>query len=199
MPYIKLENLLAVRKWNQENNTLIYDESTFNPELLEWLPKSSSLKKINTPSTQKAYKKYKEIISVDQNNKTIFIKLSVQHQSPFIAKNWAEIIIRQIDKVMRDEEKNTTLQSIEFLKNLTPTVYNEEIKESLFLMQQEQLKKLMMIEVNNNYVFNVIDPPIVPEMKSEPKRSFIVILGCFFGIILSIICVLIHHFIKKSF
>lgn len=100
---------------------------------------------------------------------------------------------------MRDEEKNTTLQSIEFLKNLTPTVTNEEIKESLFLMQQEQLKKLMMIEVNNNYVFNVIDPPIVPEMKSEPKRSFIVILGCFFGIILSIICVLIHHFIKKSF
>ena len=39
LPHIKLENLMAVKKWNQASNTLTYDESAFNSESGQWVRK----------------------------------------------------------------------------------------------------------------------------------------------------------------
>ena len=104
----------------------------------------------------------------------------------------------QIDQVMRDQDRQTALQSIEYLNSLAPTVNYEEIKQALASLQQEQMKKLMMIEVNKNYIFKVLDSPIVPEMKVKPKRSLIVILGTIFGMMLSALGVLAFYYTRKS-
>src|SRR5210317_681794 len=37
LPQIKLENLMAVKKWNQASNTLTYNESAFNAESGQWV------------------------------------------------------------------------------------------------------------------------------------------------------------------
>ena len=123
--------------------------------------------KSNIPSSQEAYKKYKKIMSVNEDKKTSFVTLSVEHESPFIAQQWVEIIMDQIDQVMRDQDRQTAMQSIEYLNSLAPTVNYEEIKKALSSLQQEQMKRLMMVEANDNYIFKVLDSPIVPEMKSR--------------------------------
>jgi hypothetical protein len=46
-----------------------------------------------------------------------------------------------------------------------------EIKQVLAQLLQEETKKLTLIEANQSYVFDYIDPPAVMEKKSEPKRS----------------------------
>ena len=56
-----------------------------------------------------------------------------------------------------------------------------------------EMKKLMMIEASDNYVFKVLDSPIVPERKFEPRRLVIVILGMILGFLLSIIISLTQH------
>ena len=167
LPHIKLENLMAVKKWNQASNTLTYDESAFNSESRQWLRKVKPPKS-NIPSSQEAYKQYKEIMSVKEDKKTSFVTLSVEHESPVIAQQWVEIIMDQIDQVMRDQDRQTAMQSIEYLNSLAPTVNYEEIKQALSSLQQEQMKRLMMVEANDNYIFKVLDSPIVPEMKAEP-------------------------------
>jgi len=60
------------------------------------------------------------------------------------------------------------------------------------------MKKLMMIEVNKNYIFKVLDSPIVPEMKLKPTRSIIVILGSMLGMMLSALGVLAFYYTRKS-
>ena len=60
------------------------------------------------------------------------------------------------------------------------------------------MKRLMMVEANDNYIFKVLDSPIVPEVKSEPKRSLIVILGTMLGMMLSVLGVLVFHYTRKS-
>ena len=197
LPHIKLENLMAVKKWNQASNTLIYDASDFNSESGQWLrkvkPPTSTI-----PSSQEAYKQYIEIMSVNEDIKTSFVTLSVEHESPVIAQQWVEIIIDQIDQVMRDQDRQTALQSIEYLNTLVPTVNYEEIKKGLASLQQEQMKRLMMVEANENYIFKVLDSPIVPEMKVKPKRSLIVILGTMLGMMLSVLGVLVWHYPRTS-
>ena len=197
LPHIKLENLMAVKKWNQASNTLTYDASAFNSESGQWVrkvkPPTSTI-----PSSQKAYKQYQAIMSVSEDKKTSFVTLSVEHKSPVIAQQWVEIMMDQIDQVMRDQDRQTALQSIAYLNSLAPTVNYEEISKALASLQQEQMKRLMMVEANENYIFKVLDSPIVPEMKLKPKRSLIVILGTMLGMMLSVLGVLVWHYTRTS-
>ena len=197
LPQIKLENLMAVKKWNQASNTLTYNESAFNAESGQWV-RNVKLPTSTIPSSQKAYKKYQAIMSVSEDKKTSFVTLSVEHESPVIAQQWVEIMMDQIDQVMRDQDRQTALQSIEYLNSLAPTVNYEEIKKALSSLQQEQMKRLMMVEANENYIFKVLDSPIVPEMKVKPQRSLIVILGTMLGMMLSVLGVLAFHYTRTS-
>jgi len=197
LPHIKLENLMAVKKWNQASNTLTYDASAFNSDSGQWLrkvkPPTSTI-----PSSQQAYKQYQEIMSVSEDKKTSFVTLSVEHKSPVIAQQWVEIMMDQIDQVMRDQDRQSALQSIAYLNSLAPTINYEEIKQALASLQEEQMKQLMMVEANENYIFKVLDSPIVPEMKVKPKRSLIVILGTMLGMMLSVLGVLVLHYTRTS-
>ena len=197
LPHIKLENLMAVKKWNQASNTLIYDASVFNSESSQWVRKVSPPKS-SIPSSQEAYKRYQTIMSIAEDKKTSFITLSVEHESPFVAQQWVEIIMDQIDQVMRDQDRQMARKSVEYLNSLAPTVNYEEIKQALSSLQQEQMKRLMMVEANDNYIFKVLDSPIVPEVKAKPNRSLIVILGSMLGMMLSVLGVLAFHFVRKS-
>ena len=197
LPHIKLENLMAVKKWNQASNTLTYDASAFNSESGQWVRKVKP-PTLAIPSSQKAYKQYQAIMSVSEDKKTSFVTLSVQHKSPVIAQQWVKIMMDQIDQVMRDQDRQTALQSIAYLNSLAPTVNYEEISKALASLQQEQMKRLMMVEANENYIFKVLDSPIVPEMKVKPKRLLIVILGSMLGMILSVLGVLVLHYTRTS-
>ena len=197
LPQIKLENLLAVKKWNEASDTLTYDESAFNKESRQWVRKASSPKSV-IPSSQEAYKKYEEIMSLNEDKKTLFVTLSVEHESPFIAQQWVEILVDQIDQVMRDQDRQMAMKSIEYLNSLSPTINYEEIKNALSSLQQEQMKKLMMIEANDNYIFKVLDSPIVPEIKFKPKRALIVMLGTVLGMMLGVLGVLAFHYTRTS-
>ena len=190
LPHIKLENLMAVKKWNQASNTLTYDASDFNSESSQWLRK--------VPSSQKAYKRYKEIMRIGEDKETSFVTFSVEHKSPFVAQQWVEIIMEQIDQVMRDQDRQTAMKSIEYLNSVTPTVNYKEIQQALSSLQQEQMKRLMMVEANDNYIFKVLDSPLVPEVRFKPMRLLIVILGSMLGMMLSVLGVLVFHYTRKS-
>ena len=63
------------------------------------------------------------------------------------------------------------------------------------------MKALMLAEANEDYIFKTVSSPIAPELKSEPKRSLIVILASLGGF-LSLTIVFVFQYIKvisKSF
>jgi len=197
LPNMKLENLMAVKKWNQASNTLTYYAGDFNSESRQWLRKAKPPRS-NIPTSQEAYEEFVEIMSVNKDKKTNLVTLMVEHKSPFIAQQWVEIMINQIDQVMRDQDRQTATKSIEYLNSLAPTVINEDIKKALSALQQEQMKRLMMVEANDNYVFKVLDSPIAAELKSKPRRSLIVIWGTILGMVLSALGVLVFNYTRKS-
>jgi len=56
----------------------------------------------------------------------------------------------------------------------------------------------MFANVRDEYVFKTIDPALVPEEKSGPKRALICVLGVLFGAMLSTLFMLVRHFTKKD-
>jgi hypothetical protein len=196
LPNIALEDLLAAKEWNPVTNKLAYDEDVFNNKSGKWLREVSFPKSVK-PSPQEAFITFNEIMNISEDPKTSFISLSIKHISPLIAKQWVELIIIEIDQEMRKIDKNKASRSIEYLNSVYATASYGEIKKSLSSLQQEQIKQLMMIEADKNYVFKVLDSPIAPELKSEPKRASIVILVTLFGFLCSIFFTLTYSYLRK--
>ena len=68
-----------------------------------------------------------------------------------------------------------------------------EIRLAIAELIQNKTELLTLIEVNESYVFDYIDPPAVMEEKHEPKRAIISIIGMVIGSILSIIFVFLRN------
>tara|TARA_A100001035_G_C27785618_1_gene504189 strand:+ start:106 stop:1017 length:912 start_codon:yes stop_codon:yes gene_type:complete len=192
LPNINLHDLLAVDDWDHETNTLIYDEKSYDSKKNQWIREVSYPKK-TIPSAQEAYKTYKVIMNISQDVKTSFINLTVEHRSPYIAKEWADMIISEINNNMREKDKIAALKSIDFLNNQLPTVNYAEIREAISKLQQEQMKQLMLIESNEDYILTVLDSPYASELKSSPNRALICMLITIFGFMASLLMVVYRN------
>ena len=88
---------------------------------------------------------------------------------------------------MQNNERQRTEKSIEFLNIQLGKTNYEEVKQSIASLQEDQLKSLMLLEADKEYVFKMIDFPISPELKFKPQRSIIVILSTIIGFIFAVI------------
>ena len=185
LPSINIEDMMAVKSWNAKNNRLNYQSSKFNENDNKWISK--------VPSSQKAYRVYKSLLSLNQDRKTSYITLSISHKSPYIAKEWVEIIILKINETMRDIDKVNAQNSINFLNTSSKSTNFQSIKETMANLLENQLQILMLASSNEFYVLKILDSPIVPERKSSPQRSIICIIGTLLGGFIAIVYILIQR------
>ena len=197
---IYLPDLMAFKSWNGETNTLVYDESIYKISSDTWI-RDYSFPSQQIPSAQESFEVFiTKHLSVSEDKSTSFVTLSIKHQSPFVAKQWTELIINQVNAFYRQKDKLESEKSVIYLNQQIPMTGLSEIKLVLAQLVQEETKKLALIEANQFYVFDYIDPPAVMEKKSEPKRSLICILIALLGGVLSTVLVFIrHYFFKETF
>jgi len=198
-PNIYLPDLMAVKSWNSKTNKVFFDESVYDISTKTWVGEFSKSTQI-MPSIQTSFKEFESKLSLNVDIETGFVTLSIKHQSPFIAKQWAELIVNEINSFYRQKDKLRSEKTVAYLNNQFLMTTLSEIKQVLAELLQEETKKLALIEANQFYVFDYIDPPAVMERKSEPKRSLICTLSALLGGILSVLFVLLRHYVfsKKT-
>lgn len=193
LPFIDFQNLMAVENWERTNNVLIYDENLYDNVNNKWIKNEKHPMKL-MPSEQEAYDAYLSIMNISRDKKSSFVTLSFKHQSPYLAKEWTALVISQINKIMRNKDKQKVSKSIDFLNSQSSKVTYGEVKQALSILLQDQIKSLMLIEANDDYVFEIINSPLVAEKKTEPIRSQFVILSALVSLIFSVLFVLFRHF-----
>lgn len=198
MPNIYLPELMAVKYWDQETGSLVFDEDIYNTKSNTWVRNYSYPQK-KIPSPQESFKVFKQNhFSINQDKKNGFVTLTIRHESPYVAKEWVELIINQINKYYREKDKESAIRSVNYINMQIAKASLSEIKQVLAQLLQNETQKLTLIESNEAYVFDFIDAPVVMEEKSDPQRSLICILGLMFGGIIGIFVVLIRHYFFKE-
>jgi len=194
MKNIFLPDLMAVKSWNSKTNVLAFDKNIYDLSTNNWT-RDYSYPKQQIPSAQESFDVFKaKHLSLSEDKKSGFIILSIKHQSPFIAKQWTELVVNEVNSFYRQKDKSESEKAVNYLNEQISMTGLSEIKQVLAELLQEEIKKLTLIEANQFYVFDYIDPPVVMEKKSEPNRALICILGAFLGGILSTLFVTIRHY-----
>lgn len=198
LPNIYLPDLMAFRSWNSKTNSILYDENIYNIKNNTWPAYNLNSQK-KMPSAQESFEVFKtKHFNIIEDKKSGFVTLSMKHKSPFIAKQWAELVLNEVNAFYREKDKAQSQKAMNYLNQQITDATLSELKQVLAQLLQEETKKLTLIEANKFYVFDYIDPPVVMEKKLEPNRAKIFILSAILGLVLGLFWVLIrHYFIRK--
>jgi hypothetical protein len=198
MPNIYLPNLMAIKSWDNKNNKIIYDAEIYNVSKKKWVRSISYPQKL-TPSAQESFEVFQsKHVTISEDKLTGFVSFIIKHESPYIAKEWVELFIDQINSFYRAEDKKKAEKSVNYLNYQISKSKLTEVKQVLAELLQKEIQKLALIEANEFYVYEYIDPPQVMEKKSAPQRALICIISALLGTVLSIVLVLMRHYIFKE-
>ena len=188
-----LPELMAVESWDARSGEIIYDLGAYDPTSKIWVrdvepPKSAK------PSSQEAYKAFVQGLGVSVDKQSGYVTVSIDHQSPIIAAQWVNWLVSDVNAAVKAKDVTEAEKSIEYLKKQITSTSLADLQAMFFELIQSQTETMMLAEVRPEYVFNVIDPAIVPEEKSKPTRALICVLGTLFGGMLSVVIILIRHY-----
>ena len=186
LPNIFLPDLMAIESWDESSNSIDYQKNIFDKETQTWIGE--------IPTAQQSYRAFNENLRIFKDELTGFVTIAVKHQSPYVAKEWTEIIVNELNDFFRAKDKIEAKAAINFLNAQIAQTSFTEIKQVIAQLLQEKTQQLTLIEVNDFYIFEYIDPPAVMVKKAEPTRSFISIVGAFLGAVLGVLIVLIRSY-----
>ncbi|EJL6749811.1 Wzz/FepE/Etk N-terminal domain-containing protein [Vibrio alginolyticus] len=190
--------LMAAKGWDLKNNKLILDEELYNPNTGAWLREPDGLRG-TTPTAQEAFEVFsKEVLSVSQDKESGLYTVSVKNYSPYIAKQWVNWLIEDINKVMRERTIAETSQNLAYLNTQLQKTAVADMQSTFYKLIEEQTKSLMLAEVQEEFIFKVVDPAVVPELKDGPKRALICVLGTLLGGMLGVAIVLVRFAFRNE-
>ncbi|EGQ8277085.1 LPS O-antigen length regulator [Vibrio parahaemolyticus] len=190
--------LMAAKDWDLANNKLILDEELYNSKTGEWLREPDGLRGA-TPTAQEAFEVFsKEVLSINQDKDSGLYTVSVKSYSPYLAQQWVNWLIEDINKVMRERTIAETSQNLAYLNTQLQKTSVADMQSTFYKLIEEQTKSLMLAEVQEEFVFKVVDPAVIPELKDEPKRALICVLGTLLGGMLGILSIFIRFALQKG-
>lgn len=190
--------LMAAKDWDLANNKLILNEELYNPNTGEWLREPNGLRG-TTPTAQEAFQVFnKEVLSVSQDKGSGLYTVSIKNYSPYLAQQWVNWLIEDINKVMRERKIAETSQNLAYLNTQLQKIAVADMQSTFYKLIEEQTKSLMLAEAQEEFIFKVVDPAVVPELKDGPKRALICVLGTLLGGMLGVAIVLVRFAFRKE-
>ena len=183
--------LFAARGWNPETNELVIDPNTYDIKAGKWLSKP--------PTSWQLYELFLDRLSIQPQRDSNIINISYEHFSPLSSKEYIELLLEDINNYMRLRQIEISSNNILYLESQIQKTKMSEMKSVFYNLIEEQTKTKMLAEANKDYVFLTINRAMVPEQKSKPFRSLIVIQTTLIGGLISLIIALfLHIFIRRK-
>jgi hypothetical protein len=163
-----LPDLMAAKKWHIKSNSIIYDDDLYDKKNKKWV-REVDFPFQQVPSEQEAFELFSKQINISEDKKNQLVTLSVEHISPSVAQQWAEWIIDEANTMvanLRIEEAESSINYLNEQIKLTPYA---ELRTMFFNLIQENTQNMMLAKVSKQYALTIIDPPLIPEIKSKPS------------------------------
>ena len=199
--FIKRHNLdvplMATSGWNEAGESWRYDRKIYNPKTEQWLPGEEG--KSQQPTDWDLVKAFKENhLSVSENKDNGMITLNVKSQSPLAAKQWAEWLVQDINEHMRQDDVASAEARIAYLEGKLSDTNIAGMQQVFYQLIESETRTVMLANAQQEYVFRTIDPAVVPQEKSEPKRALIIVLAVILGGMFGVLAVFVRLFVVKG-
>lgn len=189
------EAILATKKYNRNTGSLSYKSRLYDAEKNMW-KRNGVLDDEYTPSFQEVKRKLRRSFTASKDNRTNFVTVRFTHASPIFARDFVMAAVSEMNNIIRESDLALAEKAIDYLETELQDIPQLDLKQSTNQLLEAQLNKKMYATVMQDYVLQFIDPPIIPERKSSPWRSMIVIFGSLLGAFLGSFYILVRKFLN---
>jgi hypothetical protein len=180
--------------FNEAISRIIYNENVPESQTV----KDSSDDSSSVPSNLETHIIFLSQLGIEINKKTNFIFIDYEHTSPVFAKTIIELIVGELNNLQRQQDLDQYKKEMEYLieqKSLNKLLFLEQSLSSLLMtLLQDQT----LANVKDQYLVQYIDTPFVPESRSWPQRTKLVITSTIIFSILFIFIITFRRFVLSA-
>lgn len=189
--------LTATKAWNARQSEWVYDQEIYNPETGEWGTDENG--ESLQPTNWDLVKKFREVhLSVSENQDNGMVTVSVKSLSPIAAKHWTEWLVKDINEHMRAQDIDEAEASISYLEAKLDETSISGMQQVFYQLIESETRTVMLANAQREYVFKTVDPAVVPQEKSEPKRALIAVLATMLGGMLGAFIVFVGTLLRSG-
>ncbi|MBC7192813.1 Wzz/FepE/Etk N-terminal domain-containing protein [Marinobacter sp.] len=190
------EELMAAEAWNKSQEEWVYDKEVYNPATGEWGRDDEG--KSLRPTDWDLVNALKSKLTVTENKDNGMITVSLKSLSPVAARQWVEWLVHDVNEHMRAQDVQEAEASIDYLESKLQETNIAGMQQVFYQLIENETRTVMLANAQQEYVFKTVDPAVVPQEKSEPKRALICIVATLIGGMLGVLIVFVRAFIRSD-
>ena len=188
-----LPSIMAAKSYDTSTKKLSFDPELYNESSKTWV-RDAPVNRDVIPSYIETHKEYSELLSITKDRLTGHVTIKIEHISPVFAYDFLSLVIQEANDVYREIDIDGANKALTYLNQELSGSPQVELKKSITNLMENQLETKMMASIHDDYVLMTLEPPFIPERKSGPVRSLIVILSTISGGLLSFMVVLFRRY-----
>ena len=107
-------------------------------------------------------------------------------------------MLREFNEFVRQQDTATYDKHLDYLEVKAEELRNSEMRNVLYSLIEQEQKKAMLAHVSNDYVFRIIESPLVSIRKDSPKRALICITGTIGGFFIGMLVIFLTALYKEE-
>ena len=171
-----------------EGDASMTDPSVYDQDAGAWLLDEGE------PTDLEAYREFTDIFSVSQDAKSGLVTVAIEWHDPVLAARWVNALVKKINQEVKQKDQAEANSAIAYLSQQLESTQLVEMQRVFYDLIESQTRISMLTDVREEYVFQVVDPAVVPDEKIAPRRSLIAVLGTMLGAMLALVVVLVRHY-----
>lgn len=124
-----------------------------------------------------------DVMVVRRLTKGQALKIGITWRDRELAAQWANELIDRLNATMRERALQSAEQSLSYLRSELERVTVVEVRQGIFGLIEEQVKRVMLANVTPQFAFKIIDPAVAPDEDDyhSPRLILMLLGGVFFG------------------
>jgi uncharacterized protein involved in exopolysaccharide biosynthesis len=178
--FIESENLLPILFWKQ-----------WNADAGAWMPDWRG----RVPTMADGVELFDEMIrTVSDDTSTNLVTLRIQWHDRELAARWANLLVERLNDDVRKRDIAEAERSMEYIGRELARSDKVELRQGLYGLMQQQLERIVLANVREDYAFKILDPAFVAEADDPvwPRKIATVAASGVLGLVLAIVAVAIR-------
>lgn len=197
-----LKPILFPENWDPERKNWIVGDSSLVARIKRILlpdgkGESSEQLTRGEPTMWDAYNRFYEALTVIDDSKTGLVTVQVDWKDPKLAAKWANALFDRLKTERRQKLIKESERAIQDLSEQVQQGSLANLNTVFYGIIKEHISNISRAKASGQFPFELIDPAVPPQHRISPKRTRLVIVGFFIGLILGMLAAFLQHFVRQ--
>lgn len=164
-----------------------------------WDPQNRTWIENPPPTFQDAYRAIMGMMTISKDRKSDALTIKFDHEDPGFARDMVNYYLTELSEMLREETLTDASENQRFLRMQLMRISDVLMKEKIYAMLAREIEKETFARAQKYYSFQVLDPPIAPDLdkKVKPKRSMICMLSVIVAFFVAVFLAFFIEYINR--